>query len=182
LNGCFALHNNKFTTKEKIMPFYRRLKRDRRPRTKDHVACTVCFIVLCFAGFLFPHILSAEDPSREVQQTEDLRINSLLRNDIPSLDRILSDDLTYAHSTGKVEHKREFLSLLASGRLRYKEFQCSDVQIRVYGNAAVVTGKADIHVEFEGKANHVLLRYTAVYARTGGSWQMVAWQSTKIPE
>ncbi len=163
------------------MSFYRRLKGDLRPCTKERVARTVCVIVVCLAGFLFPHTLSADDPSREVQQTEDLRINSLLRNDIPSLDRILADDLTYAHSTGKVEHKREFLSLLASGSLRYNNFQCSDVQIRVYGNAAVVTGKADIHVEFEGKEHHVLLRYTAVYARTEGSWQMVAWQSTEIP-
>lgn len=164
------------------MSFYRQMKGDRRLPTKERAAWTVCLIVVCLAGFLFPHILSADDPSREVQQIEDLRINSLLRNDIPSLDYILSDDLTYVHSTGKVEHKREFLSLLASGRLRYKDFQCSDVKVRVYGNAAVVTGKADIHVEFEGKAHHVLLRYTAVYAHTKGSWQIVAWQSTKIPE
>ena len=144
--------------------------------------CTVWSIVLWCAVFLFPHILAAHyDPVREVQQTEELRIKSLLGNDIPSLDRILADDLTYAHSTGKVEHKREFLSLLAAGILRYKNFECSDVQVRVYGNAAVVTGKADIHVEFGGKADHVLLRYTAVYVRKDGSWQMVAWQSTKIP-
>jgi ketosteroid isomerase-like protein len=168
--------------KEQTLPFYGRLKREGRPRSKKRVACTVWLIVISLVGFLLPRILFADDdPAREVQQIEEHRINSLLHNDIASLERVLSEELTYAHSTGKVEHKGEFLSMLASGKLRYKDFRCSDLQIRVYGNAAVVTGKADIRVEFEGREHHELLRYTAVYVRTEGSWQMVAWQSTKIP-
>ena len=147
----------------------------------DCTAFAVLCIVIC-GLFLFPPVLCAQDNLiREVKHTESLRVKALLGNDVAVLDHILADDLLYTHSTGKVEHKGELLSLLASGVLRYKKFACSDVQVRIYGKAAVITGRADVHVEFQGKSHHVLLRYTAVYAKKNGSWQMVAWQSTKMP-
>ena len=60
--------------------------------------------------------------------------------DYAALDRLLADDLTYTHSTAKVDTKATYLELLLSGRTRYQSLEPADVQIRIYGTTGVVTG------------------------------------------
>ena len=51
--------------------------------------------------------------------------------------------------------------------------------VRVYGPTAVLTGSADMVLR--GQPDTIRLRYTLVYAKRDGRWQMVAWQSTRLP-
>ena len=51
--------------------------------------------------------------------------------------------------------------------------------MRTYGDVAVVTGSATMKVSARGSFG---IRYTDVYAKQDGSWQMVAWQSTRKPD
>ena len=50
------------------------------------------------------------------------------------------------------------------------------------GDTAVVTGLAKFHVNASGNDIKFQTRFTDVYAKRNGVWQMVAWQSTKIPD
>jgi hypothetical protein len=50
------------------------------------------------------------------------------------------------------------------------------------GDAVVLTGVARISVTSGGKLNKFGVRFTDVYARRGGKWQMVTWQSTRLPD
>jgi hypothetical protein len=34
----------------------------------------------------------------------------------------------------------------------------------------------------QGRPNSFSVRFTDVYANKGGQWQMVTWQSTRLPE
>jgi hypothetical protein len=46
----------------------------------------------------------------------------------------------------------------------------------------VLTGIARISVQSGGNALNFGVRFTDVYVRRNGNWQMVAWQSTRLPE
>jgi ketosteroid isomerase-like protein len=50
------------------------------------------------------------------------------------------------------------------------------------GDAVVLTGIARINVVSGGKPNAFSVRFTDVYAKRGGDWQMVTWQSTRLPD
>ena len=45
----------------------------------------------------------------------------------------------------------------------------------------VLTGSARISVMSNGKPNAFSVRFPDVYANKGGQWQMVTWQSTRLP-
>jgi uncharacterized protein (TIGR02246 family) len=117
----------------------------------------------------------------ELKRIEQERVSAMVKSDIAALARILSGDLTYAHSTGEIQTKDQFLESLRSSELRYEKLEEQGVQVRVIGDAAVLTGTAQVDVTPKGTAmRHLHIRWIDVYARRHGRWQMIAWQSTLI--
>lgn len=123
----------------------------------------------------------ASDAETEVREVEKRRLEALVRNDLETLDQILSSDLTYTHSNGRVETKEEFLESLRSGRVRYRGMDPQDVRIRVYDGTGILTGEAGVRITVQGEDREFALRFTLVYVRRDGRWQKVAWQSTRLP-
>ena len=52
----------------------------------------------------------------------------------------------------------------------------------MHGDVGIVNGVSEMQVENAGKEQRFTVRYLAVYTRAGGSWQMMAWQSTRVPD
>ena len=117
----------------------------------------------------------------EVRQIESRRFEAIVRGDFAELDRILADDLTYTHSSGRLETKAQFLAALQSG-LRFEAIEPEEVLVRVYGDAGVATGRAQMRVRSQDRQSSFAVRFTTVYVKREGRWQMVAWQSTRLPE
>ena len=94
----------------------------------------------------------------------------------------MSDDSTYTHSSGETQNKAAFVGDLKSGKRVYKELKEDDVQVRVYGNTAVLTARTDLHVMNAGKDLQFPMRITVVYVNAGGQWRMVTYQSTRLAQ
>ena len=118
----------------------------------------------------------------KIVELEGERIKAMIDADAEALDRILSDDLTYIHTTTREDSKKSLTDSLTSGSLSYQAIDTEDVKVRIYGDAAVVTGGAAIKVSSGGRLLEFNILFTDVYAKREGSWQMVAWQSTRKPE
>lgn len=123
---------------------------------------------------------SAREAER-VRAAELKRFEVTTRGDLDELARLLADDLTYTHSTGVIETKAQFLDALRSGKVRYERIEPEELQVRAYGTTAVITGKAQVSVVSDGQPKSIVLRFTDVWVKRGGRWQMVAWQSTRLP-
>jgi len=108
------------------------------------------------------------------------RMVAMVEKDIPTLSRILSDDLIYTHSSARVDTKQTLIDGIVSGSTAYTSLDPSEVVAQDFGSAVVLTGIAAIGVSLNGKPTSFRVRFTDVYANTRGSWQMVAWQSTKL--
>lgn len=125
------------------------------------------------------------DPVRaEVLQTENARVQATLRADLPALEPMLADDLTYCHASGVVDSKSQLLAKIKSGELKYEMFQHRDPAVRVYGDTAVITGVTALRLGAPaqgGAPMEAVMRFTAVYVRQSGRWQQVAWQTTRLP-
>jgi hypothetical protein len=118
----------------------------------------------------------------EVLRADDQRFEAMRKADWPALEAALAADLTYVHSTARLESKAEHLGNLKAGKPHYRGIAPRDRQVRVHGTVGIVNGVSEMHVESAGKDQRFTVRYLAVYARAGQAWQMIAWQSTRVPD
>lgn len=116
-----------------------------------------------------------------VRKAETDRFAAMLKADVPALDKLLAADLTYTHGDGRVIDKAAFLADFRTGAFKYSTIQPNEITIRVFGDVAVVTGGAAMHVVNNGAPADITIRYTDVHVKRGGAWQMVAWEATRLP-
>ena len=100
-----------------------------------------------------------------------------VRQDSTALTRFLADDLQYAHAGGQTQNKEQYIAAVMKGPPRYESFTFSDLNVRLYGNAAVLTGFVD--VKMVGRESF-RVRTLQVYTQKDGHWQMAAHQSTRL--
>ena len=83
-----------------------------------------------------------------------------------ALDRLLSDDLSWTHSSARQDTKASFLVGLQALGTRYLEIRRSDEQVRLHGEVAVVTGIAHMRVSINGEERQLRNRYTNVWTKS----------------
>ncbi len=109
------------------------------------------------------------------------RMQAMAAKDIDTLNTVLADDLIYTHSSARLDTKQSLIGAMQSGATVYTSLEASDVKAQDLGDTVVLTGVAQIKVMSNGKPNAFGVRFTDVYAKRQGRWQMVTWQSTKLP-
>ena len=117
-----------------------------------------------------------------VIELDKKRMTAMAQKDTTTLNRLLSDDLIYTHSSARLDTKRSLIGNMESGSTVYTAVEPSDVKAQDLGDAVVLTGACRISVMSQGRPNSFSVRFTDVYANKGGQWQMVTWQSTRLPE
>jgi hypothetical protein len=110
------------------------------------------------------------------------RMTAMAERDYATLNELIADDLAYTHSTARLDTKQSLIGNMQSGSTVYTSVVPSEVEAHDLGDAVVLTGTCRISVNAGGRANNFGVRFTDVYARRGGRWQMVAWQSTRLPD
>jgi ketosteroid isomerase-like protein len=101
---------------------------------------------------------------------------------VNALDQILTSDWTLLDITGGVITKEPFLEALKSGDLKFISIVPDEIQVRIYIDSAVVTGRTEMNVRYMGQELTVQSRFTHVYQKSEGAWRMVAAQGTPIQQ
>jgi ketosteroid isomerase-like protein len=122
------------------------------------------------------------DNAQLIIDLDKKRMDAMARQDIATLNALLADDLVYTHSSARVDTKQSLMGAMESGATVYTAVEPSGVVAQDLGTAVVLTGAARISVTSRGNPINFGVRFTDVYVNKGGEWQMVAWQSTRLPE
>lgn len=118
----------------------------------------------------------------ELSRLENVWNEAHVRGDADTLDRLWSDDLIVQVTNMRVMTKTDALGMLRSGHIKFKRYQTSDVRIRVYGDSAVVTGQLERTRDLNGRTVDDKWRFTKVYVRRAGKWQVVAWHASTLDQ
>ena len=110
------------------------------------------------------------------------RMQAMASKDIAALDALLADDLVYTHSTARLDTKQSLIANMKSGATVYSAVEPSEVRALDLGDAVILTGVARIKVSSNGKDLEFRVRFTDAYANRSGRWQMVVWQSSRLPD
>jgi uncharacterized protein DUF4440 len=122
------------------------------------------------------------DNGQMIIELDRKRMDAMARQDVATLNNLLSDDLIYCHSSARLDTKQSLIGAMESGATVYNAVEPSDVKAQDLGTAVVLTGIARIRVTSGGKPNAFGVRFIDVYANKNGIWQMVTWQSTRLPD
>ena len=82
---------------------------------------------------------------------------------------------------GEISNKANVLSILKSPDFECTALTTEDVQVRIYGNAAVITGVAHFEATLGGRDVGNVFRYTDVWVRRNGRWQTVSSHASPFP-
>lgn len=125
---------------------------------------------------------SAQSPAVDrLLRSEQQRFNAMTARDTAALRPLLGDDLVYIHSNAVKEDKKEHLAAVGKGKIVYQEMKRESVSARIYGKTGLVYGTLKAKGRYNDNPFDIGLLYTAVYRRHKGVWQLVHWQSTRIP-
>ena len=119
--------------------------------------------------------------AQKIIELDRQRMIAMAEKDVGTLNRIIADDLIYTHSSARTDTKTSLIGAMESGTTVYTAVEPSDVVAQDLGDAVVLTGVAAISVTSGGTPNAFRVRFVDVYANRDGQWQMVTWQSTKLP-
>jgi hypothetical protein len=115
---------------------------------------------------------------REIVDMERLAKEASLKRDVDFSERTLADDYVAITPLGQVATKQDSVSARKSRQLRYETINVSDMVVRIYGDMAVVTARADVKGQQLGEDFSGPYRYTRVWVRRSGHWQTVSYQAT----
>lgn len=125
--------------------------------------------------------LSQTPTETTVAEIEKQRFAALVSKDFGYLEKVLAEDLFYCHSNGLIDTKTSFIQSIKDGKLTYQEMNVEELKVRIYGKTAVITGVCGAKVLSNGQQLNTRFRFTDVYVKNKVGWQMVSWQSLRMP-
>lgn len=137
-----------------------------------------------FAALAAPQTSGVTTSEQKILAVENARTAALDRSDLPALERIMADDVTYIHASGKVDTKSSYLAAIRSGQLHYISWRPRNLRVRVLGNTAIINGEYAVRVtdsRVQAAPFDIDIFILTVYTMRDGRWQQIAWQSTRDP-
>lgn len=125
---------------------------------------------------------TADANVRELQHLETVWNEAHEHGDTNALDALWADDLEVAVPKMAVMTKPEVLGFARSGRMKFLRYATSDIRIRVYGDAAVVTGRLQRTRVLGGKEVSDDWRFTKTYIRQAERWRVVAFHASETAQ
>jgi uncharacterized protein (TIGR02246 family) len=117
---------------------------------------------------------------QEIRALEEQLVQSAQKNDPSFLERHATDDYVGITGMGDVVTKNQIVQDLRSGKLRYQSLQTSNINVRQYGNTAIVNGESNVSLVRNGQPISGNYRYTRVWVKQDGGWKVASMESTPI--
>lgn len=110
------------------------------------------------------------------------RFNSaLMERNEKTFDELLADELIHIGFEGQIVGKKEYMSFFKTGAWRYLKYQPSKVSVKVFADAAVVTGRVDRVIRINEVETSGAFAFTHVWSRERNTWRLKSSQVTTVP-
>lgn len=115
---------------------------------------------------------------------EEELAQAFLKKDPEPLHRILDDEFILTNAIGRIKNKQQAIEKFHDtlDEMSFYSVTNGDVRVRLYGDAAVVTGTQVQHATKKNELLFVKLRFTSMYAKREGNWKLVAGHSSETDD
>jgi ketosteroid isomerase-like protein len=138
------------------------------------------YYLMIAALFFISYIASAQnnDEKEVANAVEQLR-KAMVDADSVALDKLTSPILSYGHSSGKIEDKKDYIHSIVSGQSDFVTITLTDQMIRISDNTAVVRHAFDATTNDNGRPGTAKIKVLLVWQKTSGQWKLVARQAVR---
>jgi len=140
-------------------------------------------VALGVLALLAGHGSRAQTPrsaEQELMALDQASNDAQVKKDRATLERLWGDDYLYTHSNGSVLNKAQDIADTMSGDMTWTAARLDDLKVKLYGDVGIVTGR----LTMEGKARQYASgprRFTDIFVKRNGRWQLVGGQTTLAP-
>jgi ketosteroid isomerase-like protein len=121
------------------------------------------------------HAESADEAA--VRKAIDDLTKAMLAADKAKLEALVADQLSYGHSAGRLETKKEFIDVIAGKKTIYKSITLNEPTVSVAGNNAIARHTFVVETETDGKPSQAKVGVMQVWVKEGGTWKLLARQA-----
>ena len=113
-------------------------------------------------------------------RADKARLTAMMAGDGDALAQLMSDQLRFVHSDGRVESKADYVKNLMAGDTAYADAKTAELEtMQISNDVVVVLGVQEMRKRLGPAWSDIKLRYLAVWRNENGVWRMVAWQSAR---
>lgn len=113
-----------------------------------------------------------------IEKLERMWQQAELTGNTATMATMLSEDYLGIYGDGTLATKAETIASFKRGTTKFSQIHTWDRKIRVFGSTAVVVSKAHVTGEHDGESLSGYYRYTRVYHRHNGVWQIVSFEAS----
>ncbi len=127
--------------------------------------------------------LSVQPPLNDESQILDLEqqwTRALENEDRAALEAIVAPDFTFIEPDGSLSNRAAYLADRGNNPAEIHSFEVTGMQVKVFGESAVVTGLSTIDESLAGKRYRYQLRWKEMWVKRDGFWQVLAGQATPV--
>ena len=125
------------------------------------------------------HAIAQTKNEKAVAKVVEQLRKAMVDADSLMLDKLTMDQLSYGHSGGHIDDKKEFVTKIVSGKSDFVSIELLDQTISFSGKVAIVRHKLNAVTNDNGKPAEVHLLVLLVWQKIGGSWKLLARQAVK---
>ncbi|HSI10938.1 MAG TPA: nuclear transport factor 2 family protein, partial [Chthoniobacter sp.] len=117
----------------------------------------------------------------QLTEIEKQSATALVSADFQLLGSIFAEDWILVGPAGEVMTRRFIFEQLRSGDLKFTGYELGDMEIRIFGDTAVVVGRGTPRGEWNGQKFEEKEVFSDTFTRVGGKWRCVMSHSSEIP-
>lgn len=128
-----------------------------------------------------PSTRSTIEIEQHIRQLNDEWVKAIVRADAEVLDRIMADDFYFTYPL-EGDDKAQFISDITSGDLKIKHIAREQLNVRVFGNTAVLTARDSATWLYHGRELAGQYKILSVFSERDGHWQLCAVQACPMQQ
>jgi ketosteroid isomerase-like protein len=124
----------------------------------------------------------ADDAKKALTQAHKDLSEALGDNDVSAILNRLPADWKIVNSAGHLMGRDQLEEVLKGGKLKFLSHTTSDLDVRTFGDAAVIIGRGNLRASWEGEEFQGNDRFTEVWVRREGKWSCVSTHTSRLSE
>lgn len=121
----------------------------------------------------------SNDEAAVAQAVESLR-KAMFARDVKQFEALISENVSYGHSAGRIENKKEFITAALANKSVMKSLAFTDETIKVTGDKAIVRNTYNGVSELDGKTNTTKIGVLLVWTKEGDTWRLYGRQAYRL--
>ena len=119
---------------------------------------------------------------QEIRDRLDEWIKAIMQQDKATLNRLAADEHIYTGFDGSTFTKAANIESLTNPMFHIGIIETEDVKVIAHGDAAVITGRANLKMTAESGSSESATRFTQTWIRRNGAWQLAAEHTSQVPK